>query len=515
FAEPPVQGIAIRLEYLVAAARWAPSYVARLDGERVAFEIRAVAAQDTGEDWANVPLSLSTAEPARFAALPELHALRIGRRQQEPAKAGYRAAPTGADALYADYDRELPARRHDEPKPVTRASPPVTTPVLPADGGGFSDQVWDEGESRSKEAYRGRAAGARSGAPPAPSAAPMLQAMPQQARASTVVGKKLEQAKGAMRRLARSSDEEPDANLARGGGAMYEPEPDVQAPAAGPAVPRLDYGHLRMAGPSSGQRGRLIAAPPDRDAGAFEGELAAAKARIAVLPLPPGCRAEWAHAYDYAYVTDGAVDVRSDGAWHAIAVTAKAASAKVRHVAVPREQADVFRVAAIANPFAGPLLPGPIDVYDRGRFLITSELDYTPPSATVEIGLGVDATVKIARNCEFREEATGMLRGKLELHHQVTIDVENLSGRGIELEVRERVPVTADGDDDVDVVIGRIEPGWERWTPDPGAPKGDRLRGGHRWRLALLHAQKKTLRAAYVVTIAGKHELVGGNRREP
>jgi hypothetical protein len=333
-------------------------------------------------------------------------------------------------------------------------------------------------------------------------------------------GKK-EQAKGGglMRRLSRSSDEDAPADgnarqAVLAGAAAYDPEPsDAQL---GPSTPRLDYGNLRMAMPSSAQRGRLIAAPQDRSAGAFDGELAAARARVAVLVLPPGCAADWAHAYDYAYPTDGAVDVASDGAWHSIAVSAMPATAKVRHVAVPREQADVFRVAAIANPFAGPLLPGPIDVYDRGRFLITSELDYTPPAATVEIGLGVDATVKIARNSEFREEATGMLRGKLELHHQVTIDIENLSGRGIDLEVRERVPVAARGDDDDDitVAIGRVEPGWERWTPDPGAPKDERLRGGHRWRVALLNAQKKTLRAAYVVTIAGKHELVGGNRRE-
>ena len=32
---------------------------------------------------------------------------------------------------------------------------------------------------------------------------------------------------------------------------------------------------------------------------------------------------------------------------------------------------------------------------------------------------------------------------------------------------------------------------------------------------ALAPAHKKTLRATYEIKIAGKHELVGGNRREP
>src|SRR4029079_18112937 len=94
---------------------------------------------------------------------------------------------------------------------------------------------------------------------------------------------------------------------------------------------------------------------------------------------------------------------------------------QVPPVAVPREQADVFRIAAFANPFAGPMLPGPIDVYDRGRFLVTSAVDYTPPAASVESWLGVDRAVKIARNAEYREETSGMLRGRLQLHHAIAI----------------------------------------------------------------------------------------------
>jgi len=234
-----------------------------------------------------------------------------------------------------------------------------------------------------------------------------------------------------------------------------------------------------------------------------------------VLPLPGGCSAEWSHAYDHAYATDGRVDVRADGAWYGVHVAAGRATAKLRHVSVPREQADVFRIAAFANPFGGPLLPGPIDVYDRGRFLVTSAVDYTPPNASVDIGLGVDPEVKIARNAEYREETAGVLRGRLQLHHAIAIDVHNLSARPVDLEVRERVPVTKEGDDDVEVVAGKIEPAWERWTPDPEAPRERTLRGGYRWRVALGAGQARTLRAAYEVRIANKHELVGGNRREP
>lgn len=464
----------IHIEYLVAAARWAPSYVARIDGERVALELRAVVAQETGEDWTDVPLELSTAEPTRFAPLPELPAQRIGRRQAEPARAGFRPPPSGAEALYADHDRTAPPPPAPPPAPAFEPSPALDE--------AFSAEVWDEESSHSKQAFAPQAEVAR------------------------------KRGGGVLSRVVGAAAAGGAPMRSRAAPGMAPPAPPLPAPA--PPAPRLDYGALRMAAASSPARGRLVPAPVAGVDGAIARELAEREARLRALPLPPGCSAAWTHSYDHAYATDAAVDVRADGSWHAIAVTAAQTTARIRHVAVPRVQQDVFRIAAIPNALPGPLLPGPIDVYDRGRFVVTSAVDYAPPGARVEIGLGVDPAVKIARNSEFREEAAGVLRGALRLLHAVAIDVDNLAGRAIELEVRERLPVVADGDDDVEVTLGRVEPAWERWTPDAEAPRAARLRGGYRWRIALAAGARQTLRASYEVRIAGKLELVGGNRRD-
>jgi len=466
--------IEIHLEYLVPVARWAPSYVARFDGDRVRVEMRAVVAQTSGEDWTGTSLRVSTAEPDQFAELPELAAQRIGRRQQQPKRRGFRPPPDGSDALFADYGRAFPPAgkrftadsvfddstyegRVPEPPPPP-AMPMKTMMSLPAGGApapsaALSKEVWDEESSRARPFDKAR----------------LDSALDERKRAPTH--------------------------------------------AEAPPVPRLDYTSLVMAMPSSAQRGRLVPAPAPVDPEVTR-RIGRASAALGALALPPGCAAQWAHAYDYAFAADGKVDVRSDGAWHSLPITAASSTATIRHVAVPREQLDVFRVATLANPFAGPLLPGPIDVYDRGQFLLASKLDGAPPSGSVEIGLGVDGAVKIARNTEFREEATGMLRGALRLVHAITVDIDNLTGHSIELEIRERLPVTRDGDDDVEVIAGKTEPAWQRWTPDPDAPEDERLRGGHCWRLPLAAGSKRTLRASYEVKIAAKLELVGGNRRE-
>ncbi len=509
--------VTLHLEYMVVAARWAPSYVARIEGAKATFEIRAVVAQDTGEDWRAVKLVLSTAEPARFAVLPELAAQRIGRKQAEPARSGFRAPPAGAEALYADHQRHLD-RHREAIEVVDRA---ITSEEIggdyddPEDGmlGGsprdraesFAEQVWDEDSSAAKERFATPPRGAIA------MMAPASAAMPQSSPMMDLLSADEPEAKKSIRRAAIGGAAIGRAARNAAGG---NPMPAAAPPPPPPPSPLLDYSNLIIADARSHHRGRLIAAPYDGDRAAVLSEVDARRGRIEILSLPPGCSAQWSHTYDYAYATDGAIDVASDAAWHSIAVTASAATVQLRHVAVPREQPDVFRIASIANPFAGPLLPGPIDVYDRGRFLVTSSVEQAPPGATLEIGLGVDAAVKIARNSEFREEAAGMLRGSLRLHHIVAIDVDNVSGSAIELEVRERIPVTREGEDDIEVTIGKVEPAWEPWKPEAEGPRAARLRGGYRWRVALPAGTKRTLRAAYEIKIPSKAELVGGNRRE-
>ncbi len=496
--------ITIHLEYQVTAARWAPSYVARLDGDGARFELRAVVAQNSGEDWTGVALRLSTAEPDQFAPLPELHPQKIGRRQAEPAKRGFRAPPAGSGALYADYERTFPQRSNVT---LTGAAPT----------GGFvpSDVKWDDESSRPKDAYQSAPeAEAMADMPMSmPVAAPMAPPMMARSKGGGIAGAVASGIVGAVAApfaLAQYAVTKKRAEAPGGGGAKANRADDARPVTP---TPRLDYGNLRMGAPGSSQRGSLLPAPtPDAADVPGVGE---AVGMLRLLSLPPGHFADWAHTYDYAFASDGAVDVKSDGTWHSLALTTRSGTAKLHHVAVPREQDDVFRVATITNPFEGPLLPGPIDVYDRGQFLVTSELDYTPPGGSVDVGLGVDAQVKIARNAEFHEEVAGMLRGALRLFHSITVDVDNLSERAIDLEVRERVPVAREGDDDIKVKLAKVDPGWERWTPDAEAPQHARLRGTYRWRVEVPPRAKKQLRAAYEVEIANKNELVGGNRREP
>lgn len=69
----------VRLNYLVNGATWRPQYKFRAGKpkEMVQLEYLAAVAQNTGEDWNQVQIVLSTAQPMLNAAPPELKALEV------------------------------------------------------------------------------------------------------------------------------------------------------------------------------------------------------------------------------------------------------------------------------------------------------------------------------------------------------------------------------------------------------------------------------------------------------
>jgi uncharacterized protein (TIGR02231 family) len=71
----------VRLNYLVTSASWRPQYKLRAGKaakDPVQIEYLAALVQYSGEDWVNVNLVLSTAQPMLNAAPPELQSLQVG-----------------------------------------------------------------------------------------------------------------------------------------------------------------------------------------------------------------------------------------------------------------------------------------------------------------------------------------------------------------------------------------------------------------------------------------------------
>ncbi|WP_229401412.1 DUF4139 domain-containing protein [Micromonospora okii] len=88
----------LELTYLIDGARWQPSYDLRLVDDTVNVTWYGLVSQDTGEDWPECVLQLSTARPAATTGVPELSPWYLDRFRSLPPKpamppAGYGAVP--------------------------------------------------------------------------------------------------------------------------------------------------------------------------------------------------------------------------------------------------------------------------------------------------------------------------------------------------------------------------------------------------------------------------------------
>ena len=78
--------LTLDLATVISQASWQPSYDVRLspDAKTAELTFRAMVRQQTGEDWKNIDLTLSTARPAAGGAPPELYPWRISFFRPQP-----------------------------------------------------------------------------------------------------------------------------------------------------------------------------------------------------------------------------------------------------------------------------------------------------------------------------------------------------------------------------------------------------------------------------------------------
>jgi hypothetical protein len=460
-----------------------------------------------------------------WTELPELPSLKIGRRQAPPPRPGWREPPTGAEALYRDYDRAgaaAPQAAEEPPEPepepgMHRDTLREETGVYGASVGDLDDEeAWDDLEE------------VECGEEPPPEAQMIMDcaAMPPPAPAAPLA--KLAKKEKEMAKRSRSAPVASRAMDLRAGAGGPPPPPSDEPPASmGLSAPDdlLRYGRLRLPGPRDGGRGKLRPVCETertldllKDLSLAGGEhvvgwirgAAHRASEVSGVPLPSGHAFPGSvEGFDYRYDARRPVDVASDGAYHTLPVLEEDAEAKRRYVTVPREASEAFRFVTFRNPLKSPLLRGPADIYIGGDFLLTSPLETVAPSGEVEIGLGAEEAIKVARNARFEEHASGLLGGQLNLENEIRVEITNHLAESAELEVRERLPTAREGDEEIEVEVLETQPPWEPWEQ-----KRSPIPGSHRWRLRLEAGARQTLSARYAIRLSSKKQLRGGNRRE-
>jgi hypothetical protein len=118
----------VRLNYLVDAASWRPQYKFRADTKKDSVQLEYLAAiiQQTGEDWGNVNLILSTAQPLLNAAPPDLKMLEVAIVRRADLQASLNRMPANPGAG----------------QPAAQSAPPPPGSGGHGPGGGMNPNVY-------------------------------------------------------------------------------------------------------------------------------------------------------------------------------------------------------------------------------------------------------------------------------------------------------------------------------------------------------------------------------------
>ncbi|MFN7716619.1 MAG: DUF4139 domain-containing protein [Pseudanabaenaceae cyanobacterium] len=537
--------------------------------------VRGMIAQCTGEDWQGVKIELSTAQPSTWCELPELPALRLGRSQTVAGSKAWRSPPAGSELLFTDYDDQkkfLTTTNHTEQlKKQLRAQSPEAWQIPQVSGlmdlaefpffqyilssvgtgpeaslaassnvgfqsgsnfsvtnsitkkaqvpksfrGSDRDHYHEELDitlgsqlDESPEPVLGRSA-------PVPSAAPMPQSL----------------TTAPPRYVAREFKSRGRGVLSESAPAMFSDPGDQTKPDIENQIENhiKNYGVMRLATPSDlVNRGKLTIPEPEalyleslkrwQVKVDFDITEVLGTASIKTLGtgnnslsgVPERIRQEVGN-FDFVYVGTGRIDVPADGQYHSVPLLQENAEIDLRYVVVPRENTNVFRIAQLRNPLSAPLLAGPADIYVDGAYLFSTEITTVPPRGQMELALGVEQSIKVARNTSFKEGRSSMsLVAFNELRHSIHIAITNPMAKAARIEVRERIPI-AQPDAKVDVTITRVIPDWEKYEQQE---RNEPIKGGYRWRIQVPAGVTKELMIDYTIKTFVDQELVNGNRRE-
>jgi len=528
----------LEIEYVVLAARFWPTYKAWLTkgATQLRLEMDALVVQDTGEDWTQVEMVLSTADLIHDARLPELPSLRFG-RATPPKKRGYRAPPPGLESMFESYDLAMTKMTSTVTVDALRAAPPPMpgpafqgmrdgaapggAPVLQSLDSGqlmarsLMDDGIDDDDDREQVRFSVKGGGesmqTRAGSfspPPPPARSLMSEGAPRPA-APPAAKKKAPPPPQAMKMrqgAARAAD-------SGGGGygmakeAAEEFGGDFEVGLVEPDDAWLDFDSLTLPGLGQPGRGRLTRNSDN----SWRAAAIQAKQKIDSFSNPARTKDPYIYRglFDYCYEAVGRGDVPSNGRPHRVHVLAKEGPAKPRFRTVPKESADVFREALIENPLGAPLCAGPMDVFLDGALVTTTDIAAVDRGGVVAVGLGIEDRLRVARNARMEESTAGLLGGSTHLDHFVTVDITSSLGMPITIEVLERIPVT--DDKDVSVKLIATDPESEAYDQsDLGSP----VRGGRRFRIEVAAGGKAKVSYAYRIKLPAKSEIVGGNRRE-
>jgi hypothetical protein len=440
--------VKLTLTYVTRNARWFPRYELQLAPEtnRVQVSFFGLVSQESGEDWRDAALTLSTALPATTTALPKLATWKVGQRE--------RFIPTPA-----------PLMRPASP-------PPPLPPPLPA-------------EAKETELLRqrllARVQAAQTGKPDTSGSGINIPSQPPTIDVgSTTTGVNVDSSVLARRPAPRRDFEAPPP------AAPPPPPAGATSPENAYVVDGLSEEIIITSGSSRSYESLAEGSRPSVPVTTVGVGLAppAAWRRPAVDPRLP---ASLAGGYDLAFSSARRESVPSGGGGRLVPLFTESWPVKTERKLFPALAKDAFLVAELQSPSKQVLPGGEAALFVGSDPAGTATLKLVSPGERFTLPLGVDRAVRPVRNVTLVQSEKGFLGKDEETLYRVTVEVANPYAFPLPVRIHDQWPLTRD--EDVEIKLVRTEP----------YAKQDKVKGALEWELTVPASGKTVVSFEYTL----------------
>jgi hypothetical protein len=470
----------VTISYMVASARWMPTYDVQLaaDKNSVQVSFAGQVSQESGEDWDDAKLILSTAVPATSLTFPKLYTWKIGEQERfVPTPVAtvetYRQPPSAAPLPIAEREDEalrrqlgsyagtLASGKHG--LQITTAPQGATVSVdgksVDVDHDGIPDEV-DDGDKSKNEKIVAET----------------------EARLRELDSKTDELKQQVMRTRIRGQLMKETVLGGRAPGVVAAAPPPAPAPSGRPSYAAADM-EVSVRAEESYSFGSSSTSTPQP-----------VTVNVGLAP-PPGWQAptyapnlpvSLAGGYDLTFPSLRNETIKSGGGARRVALLSESWPVGVERRVLPGVAREAFLVAELKNPSSRVLPGGPANLFVGADPAGTASLKVMAPGELATLPLGIDRAIKPIRNVKLDSWEKGVFSKDEISQYTVTIEVANPYRAPMRLRIADQWPVT--GDKNVDIKLVRAD----------GAAQ-DREKGTLTWLLNVPQSGKTVVSFTYTV----------------
>ncbi|TGL34495.1 mucoidy inhibitor MuiA family protein [Leptospira koniambonensis] len=436
-------------KYLIRGANWYPRYTLELNsnGQEAELGWHALVRNETGEDWKNVRLEFSTANPNQDIDLPEYREYRIASKE---------VAVYSGDEDYSPADKEYDA------------------PSKPSANAG-SNVFQSKKESKKKA--------------PAPKVSQRSKAedriddVQYQEKNDSPLMQSRALIEGNYKDRSNSIRVEENMNRLQGELASQKYSFDQ-----GSYEESIRYGKealRRFSGLRESSRKELKELENEVQNLLNRSSQLSSDKKYSNQLIAPGISSE---GFDFRYIAQSREKIPSDRTLNRVFLRKRNITVRPGYETSPLTNDGVFLNVVSSNTEREPLLAGPLEIYSGENLLGTTTVSTLKPGQEIKMELGPDRDIKVERKQEKLDDKSGIISRKKNIRYRVTISIKNNKRRAVPVRLIDRIPYT--NDDSVKV----------EWSAGADTPKSKTEDGILTYEFEIGANSRKTIQFEYTVS---------------